>query len=290
MQPSCGRAAYVPSCISSWFSKGNGARYAPNIIRKCSFVSAGNLPGKNPVLLLWYAIYSTNTRLRRPSFMRCTTLSTLCVSLLLAGCHDNKGEDSKTAYGEQQKQKPLVAVAPVIDNSKHNLTWNISDELTNTICYRLEQKDRVYLVDGQKIRNITRKFQSIQNPFGDDLAWIKKSFPDQEFVVFMELLEHTEEPTKAQKDSVPRETSANLNMSVRLRVVDVRDNAPAIVLQEIIHDTHFIPRQFTQYNFHQVSWGSEDFSISPVGMAHAQLTKEIASRIEEYIALATQVQ
>jgi hypothetical protein len=75
-------------------------------------------------------------------------------------------------------------------------------------------------------------------------------------------------------------------MSVRVRVIDMRGKQPKIVLQELIHDTHHIPRQFTRANFYQVAWGKESFNISPMGLAHAQLTKEIASRLEDYILLA----
>jgi hypothetical protein len=73
---------------------------------------------------------------------------------------------------------------------------------------------------------------------------------------------------------------------MRVVVVDNRGQQPEVILQEIVHDSHFIPRQFNQYNFHQVSWGNEEFTISPLGMAHTQFLKEISSRIEDYILLA----
>lgn len=74
---------------------------------------------------------------------------------------------------------------------------------------------------------------------------------------------------------------------MRVRVFDLRGKEPKIVLQELIHDSHFIPRQFTQANFYQVPWGHESFSISPIGLAHAEFTKEISSRLEDYILMAT---
>ena len=75
-------------------------------------------------------------------------------------------------------------------------------------------------------------------------------------------------------------------MTIRVIVVDIRQAQPVVILQEVVQDSHFIPRQFNQYNFHQVYWGNEEFEVSPLGMAHTQFLKEISSRIEDYITLA----
>ena len=95
-----------------------------------------------------------------------------------------------------------------------------------------------------------------------------------------------EVPVRNTKNLSSADTSANLNMSLRVRMLDLRGPQPSIVLQEIVHDSHHIPKQFTRANFHQVEWGKGSFNISPLGLAHAQLTKEIASRIEDYALLA----
>jgi len=68
-----------------------------------------------------------------------------------------------------------------------------------------------------------------------------------------------------------------------VRVLDLRTPEPKIVLQELIHDVHFIPRQFTQSNFHQIAWGQAGYETSPLGIAHEELTKEISLRLEDYI-------
>ncbi len=64
-------------------------------------------------------------------------------------------------------------------------------------------------------------------------------------------------------------------MSVRVRVIDVREKTPKVVLQEIVEQSHHVPRQFTKANFNQVPWGDEAFDISPLGIAHDQLCKEL---------------
>lgn len=209
----------------------------------------------------------------------------LCSLLLLTACQDTNNKE--TAVSEEAKiTKPVVAIVPLIDNSNAHMSWNLSDEFTYSVYHRLDQKSKLSLSDVQKIRSITRKFQPYHNPFGTDLKWVKKAFPNEEFIVFTELMEHNEMPINPDKHSPAKDCSANLSMSLRIRVLDLREADPKVVLQEIINDNHFIPRQFNQYNFHQIAWGNEEFNISPVGIAHTQLIKEISSHIEDYILMA----
>ena len=208
----------------------------------------------------------------------------LAATLLLSSCHD---QDQNSAVSSQATMaKPKVAIAPAIDNSKHSLPWNLSEEITYSLFYRLDQKEKFFLDDPQKMKSISKRLHANNNPFGGDLKWIKRAFSQEDFVVFLEVLQHEEAPNLLDKTSSAKDCSANLNMTMRVIVVDVRQPQPVVVLQEIIQDSHFIPRQFNQYNFHQVYWGSEEFAVSPLGMAHSQLLKEISSRIEDYISLA----
>ena len=58
------------------------------------------------------------------------------------------------------------------------------------------------------------------------------------------------------------------------------------VLEELVRDSQFLPKQFTSTNFYQIPWGKENFTTTPLGLAHVEFTKDIASRIEDYILLA----
>lgn len=206
--------------------------------------------------------------------------------LAAAGC---KNQNEQATLFEQEKNvslKPIVAVVPIMDRTANNIPWNLSDELTSSIYRRLASDERLYLVNMQKTLAVLKKLGPGNNPFGADLAWIKRAFREDEFVAFLELLEHEEIPVNAQKASSLENCSAELNTSIRVRVFDLRGKEAKIVLQELIHDTNFIPRQFTQSNFYQVAWGKDGYEISPLGLAHEQLTKEISSRIEDYICNA----
>ncbi len=209
----------------------------------------------------------------------------ICSALLVSGCQKNQDAD---VLSQKQSLKPSVAVIPLIDNSDHTLSWNLSDEITYTLCTKLYEKNTLNLTLPGKIKAQSKRVKGQMNPFSEDLQWVKKAFSEEEFVVFLEMIEHSEIPAETPSDKkVSKESlSANLHMSVRVRIVDLRHETPKITLQEIIQDSHFIPRQFTQYNFHQSPWNTEEFLLSPVGIAHAQLIKELKTRIEDYILLA----
>jgi hypothetical protein len=84
----------------------------------------------------------------------------------------------------------------------------------------------------------------------------EKSFTDEDFIVFVEMLEHDEVANLSDKNQNPQDCSANLQLTARVVVVDNRTDSPHIILQEVVNDKHFIPRQFNRYNFRQVAWGS----------------------------------
>ena len=54
----------------------------------------------------------------------------------------------------------------------------------------------------------------------------------------------------------------------------------------MIRDSYFVPKTLIPTDYSVQSWGTEGFRKSPMGIAHAQLIQEIASRITDYILLA----
>ena len=213
----------------------------------------------------------------------------MCALVLLTGCYKKSSTDV-TSVAEGINIHPIVALVPVIDSSKSDLPWNVSEELSDLIFRRLAKQDKFYLTSPQKVTMQVKRVNSSQEPFSLDLTWIRRAFSGSEFAVFVELFEHVEKHRIEQLLPVShvnlKESSADLNISVRVRAVDLRGPYPKIALQEIIHETHHIPRQFTRENFYQVSWKNENFGISPLGIAHDDLVKTIASRLEEYILRA----
>ncbi|MBS3904173.1 MAG: hypothetical protein KGZ39_02475 [Simkania sp.] len=209
----------------------------------------------------------------------------LSLALLTIGCHHSSSVH-QARYYDDGRLKPAVALIPVINSADQECGWDLSNELTHSIVHRLALRDKLFLVDHGKTAQVFHQLGHSHNPFGKDIDWVKQSCPEQDFAVFLELIEHAEVPIRAYQEENPANCSAEFNISLRVRVIDLRTDVPKIVLQEIIHDHHHIPKQFTKYHFHQEPWGNDSFAISPIGLAHAQLVKETVSRVEEYILTA----
>ncbi len=207
-------------------------------------------------------------------------------ALIAGGCDDQNGQSS--AYTQTPvKARPVVTIVPMIDSTNNALSWNLSDEMTTALYHRMSRQDQFYLVDLNQAKVKTRKLHDSQNPFGSDISWVKKAFAGDEFVVFMELIEHHEMLRQDRARTMdPKTCAADLNLGMRVRVFDTRGKEVKVVLQEIIHNSHFVPRQYTHVNFTQAKWGDEGFSISPVGLAHNDFIKDIAERLEDYILLS----
>lgn len=207
-------------------------------------------------------------------------LIALVFSLALTACSKNGNDLSR--FHEDGRAKPVVTVVPVIDATSFDVPWSLSDELTSLFTNRIS--------DGKSLCIIRKDDISYtENPFSPDLSWMRREFPNNEFVVFLELMEHENVPViKNNKKSVevPFETSVQLKLGVRLRVVDLRNATPQIVLQEMIRDSYFIPKSDIPINYATVVWGSEEYGKSPMGIAHAQLVEEITRRVSEYIHIA----
>jgi len=198
--------------------------------------------------------------------------------ILMIAC--NRNSDTATRYHEDGRAKPIVAIASMIDTTSCDSAWSLSEELTSMVVQRMGQGGNLYV-------SATADDAFTENPFSQDLTWIKRGFPEQEFVVFLELVEHdTVAANPLKKHLPPQEVSTNLNMAVRVRVIDLRGSVPTIVLQEMIRDSYFIPKTLIPVDYNAVIWGTDEFRKSPMGIAHTQLVQEIASRISEYILLA----
>jgi hypothetical protein len=239
-----------------------------------------------PLCYVGFYLYS-KTILIGGKFMSRLLISASFLALIVGGCGADHANNQQAMHQGATEVKPIVAIVPVIDNTKNDYDWNLSDEFSSEIYSRLAQLDKLNVLDAARVRGKMKKLKEGENPFGPDVSWIKKAFQGDQFVVFLELVEHEEVYKQdRRRPSDPQECSADLNMSMRVRVFDLRGNEPKTILQELVHDSHFIPRQFTQVNFYQVPWGHSSFSISPLGLAHAEFTKEIASRLEDYILMS----
>ncbi len=208
-------------------------------------------------------------------------LSILLFSVLAISCSHNNEEISR--FHEDGRAKPVIAIASAIDTTSFECPWSLSEEITVSVTSQIAQTGKIFVHS-----NI--EFPFVENPFGTDLSWVKREFQNEEFVVFLELVEHENKPViKGKREPVnysPQEVSTNLNMSVRIRVLDIRGSHPKIVLQEMVRDSYYIPKTLIPTDYYTVVWGSDEYRKSPMGVAHAQFVQEIASRVSDYVLLA----
>jgi len=205
--------------------------------------------------------------------------------LLLVGC--NRSEVRQVSrFHDDGRAMPVVALTPVYDRHEIHIPWELAEDLTYVIKNRLARNNAMYINAGDSL-TLEEHIRSGDNPFVGDLTWTKKSYKDSEFVIFMELVEHDMHPKQTSGSLLDKITpSYELEMTMRLRVVDLRSETPKIVLQELIHQTHLMPKPFAQIEFDEAKWGKKTYSISPLGLAHSSLCKEASTRLEEYILLA----
>lgn len=204
-------------------------------------------------------------------------VSLFLLALAAMSCNRNQ-TDQMSRFHEDGRVKPSVAIAAMLDTTSFDTSWSLSEELTEGILQHIASTKEIY-VHSQDQSPFT------ENPFGGDLSWMKREFQGEEFVAFLELVEHEFTPAKAK--GIPlQEASSNLNMAVRVRVIDLRLDTPRIVLQEMIRDSYFVPKTLIPTDYSVDVWGTDGYRKSPMGLAHAGLVQEIATRIEDYILLS----
>jgi hypothetical protein len=204
------------------------------------------------------------------------------IGMLLTACSSDLAVHEVSLYHEDGRAKPKLSVVSMIDTTSFDCPWSLSEEMTSLVVGRLAETGKIFV-------QTNMEFPFTENPFGNDLSWVKREFENQEFVAFLELVEHETSPINRGKELTyytPQETATNLQMAVRVRVLDLRGSAPKIVLQEMIRDSYFVPKTLIPVDYNAVVWGSNEYQNTPFGMAHRQIVKQIAARISDYVILA----
>ncbi len=173
------------------------------------------------------------------------------------------------------RPKAIVAVLPVI-NSAGSLpfSWDLGSEFTEEIRSRVSSSDELYLV--REIGGLELASE-LNTPDPRDIpSDVSVHFGAAEFVVVSELLELSPSPKAMRQVNV-------LNMAMRLRVIDLRGQEPRVILQEVIDHQLPAPPAYYSMDYDRYPWGSEAFALSPMGLAHGKLVREVVSRVEGYV-------
>ncbi len=169
-------------------------------------------------------------RLEELNFMKLTLLK-ICTFVLftlsLSSCCSHHGKIQSFRYHENAKQKPIAALIPLINHVETpGVSWDIAQEITAEIQRRIINRAQVYLNPVQVPIDLKAKLES-----KDLITLTQEDFKvfkaQNEFVIFMELLEHREELTSSSKE-IPTKA---LVIQARVRVYDLRGEEPKVLLQ-----------------------------------------------------------
>lgn len=209
------------------------------------------------------------------------------LSLVFWGCSSYNNNEQATRFHDDGRAKPVVAFIPVFDRSCAEIGWSLSDEFTDQMRTRLAKRSNFYLSTPTELNPVVAELGENDNPFSTNTDWIKEAFDHQEFVVFAELVEHDMHQKQLKGSFIDKLTpSTELSLTMRVRVFDLRGEHPEVVLQEFIHQDHLIPKPSNISEPSPERWRKMTFMVSPMGLAHAQFTKEVVRRIEDYILLS----
>ena len=96
----------------------------------------------------------------------------------------NRGSnDEMSRFHEDGRIKPSVAIASMLDTTNFDASWSLSNEITHGVMNQIASTGQVYVHSEQES-------PFTQNPFDSDLRWMKCEFHSEEFVAFLELVEH----------------------------------------------------------------------------------------------------
>ncbi len=205
----------------------------------------------------------------------------------LLGCSSKGNYEHATRFHDDGRAKPIVAFVPVFDRSESKLGWSLSEEFTDSLKNRLMKRNNFYVSTPSDINAAIADLSAENNPFAADTTWIKEAFENHEYVVFTELVEHDIHPKELKGNFLDKITpSSELAMTMRIRVFDLRGTNPEVILQEFVHQNHIIPKPANLTDPNPERWKKITYSVSPMGLAHAQLSKEVVKRIEDYILLS----
>ncbi|MBN2479165.1 MAG: hypothetical protein JXA94_02960 [Parachlamydiales bacterium] len=198
----------------------------------------------------------------------------ILLSLVLVSCKDNSTSQNVSRYYDDGRSRPVIGIGSVVDSTSYEVPWSISEELTQLVRNNLSKNKSLYLSSSD---DIDASLTNSDNLFSANIDWMNSRFDKNEFVVFLELIKHHD---------IEKDNATNLDMSLRLRIVDIRSKTPKLVLQEVIKDNFYISKSSYKTDYTKTVWGSQEYENSRMGIAHKQLASQIADRISDYVSLS----
>lgn len=190
-------------------------------------------------------------------------------------------------YQTSGMTKPIVAVLPIINHVENqpDISWDVSRELTEEMRKKIFTSSKLYLLREGGSAALAAAL-AVPNP--SELAEVDThSLGAAEFVVVAEIIDLDENFLGVKNPNSLRppldDVEGTLSLAMRLRVLDVRESQPKIILQEVISHEHFVTAENVGCDYSKTAWGTEGYERTPLGVSHSRLVRELVSRIEGYV-------
>lgn len=210
-------------------------------------------------------------------------ISAVFSMLLLVGCGGPRYIDY-FPYHDDGTPKPRVAVMPIIDSSQSGLTWDVSKELSDELYYSLMDSGQLYVLSPSEMGT---NYPHPSDLFGSDLT-VTREVCNTDFIVALELIDHsvvpcTQADSQVNSKGVYHPFNNVVNLSMRVRVIDVRRQTPRVILYEVLKCGYVITPSNNGIDYSTVCYGSNEFVKTPYGIAHQRMTKNLSTRLEGII-------
>ncbi len=111
-----------------------------------------------------------------------------------------------------------------------------------------------------------------------DLEQWKLPSHNSDFLAVIKLMKYHQVELK-------KEGSAELEIDIHLSVYDLREEFPHCIVEKIITSKNYIPKHFAAKELVR-DRKEEGYELSPYGLAHTQIAKDVASHIEDAVLFA----
>lgn len=190
-------------------------------------------------------------------------------------------------YHDDGTPKPKVVVIPLVDSSNCELPWNVSEEITVGIHQQLMDSGEFYVPSPSEVGPVWGSIRQI-NLFTADLSNenLHRDFTNTDYIIALELIEHStrqETPCVGKRGFKCCAANRLLTTRVRIKIIDIRCNAPKIVLYEVFKTCYALTPSTGAIDLGEIAWGSPGYEKTPCGIAHERLIRSLAARFEEVI-------
>ncbi|MEI8365924.1 MAG: hypothetical protein WCF65_05850 [Parachlamydiaceae bacterium] len=192
-------------------------------------------------------------------------------------------------YDDNGTPKPKVALIPLIDSSENDLSWDISEEISQGIYRTMMDSGLFYVPTPAEIGPAWKKIDQVDF-FGASSSYqpLVNQFKNTDFVVVFDLIEHKISLSQDEVSPPKRITQCyaqnrQLVTRVRIKILDIRCEVPKIILFEVFKTCYSLTPSKYGFACDEIAWGSIGYTKTPCGIAHDRLIRGLAARLEQVI-------